>query len=762
MRKFLVAGLACALPLAAWLSGSVRADAATSGLGLTSFHQMVADSAAGYLFVSGDGEIVVTDATGGPVATLDTGDGVQGLALSPDGATLYAAITLGANANSVAAITVSTVTAVTPTQTFYPLTAGDVPYSLATQSGLVWVSYTDGTATSNPGTIGDFTAAGVFEQGTAAGGWASAPDLAADPSNSGVLVAVLGNAATAVAATYNTQSDPATAKAAQATLGGATTTCSYETQVAVMPGGAQFIAACFAGLNAFAYSTADLSAGTPAAYPAAANYPGAVAVSPDGAVAVGSHGATTVINVYTAGGTLLNSFVGGGGALAAANALAWLDTVSGPELAAFEQSTGGSIEVFSQPEASRSTLQVAAPAVAYLGHALTISGTLALSVGGTVAGAKVTVTRTAVGGTGGTALPVATVGAGGNFKLTDTPPALGSYTYTAVYAGSSSVVTASGHTAVTTVKLVPAKILLSGPTSNALTRNLLIKGTLALAAGSVLPGTKISVTRTVGTAKRVWTVSTGTTGAFRLTDTPTLLGKYTYTAAFAGNATTTGATASHQVSEVKMTPALTLAADASTVRYKAAVHLTAHLGATYSNRTVSIYAKPAGSSYPTLLKTGRVNIAGNLTASYSGNTNTKFSVVFAGDTLYAMRTVTRGVGVGALVTMKLSGYYGTSKSGGTTYLLYHQAGQLDVAVKVSPNKHGECVKLEGQEFYQGAWYPTLNGACITLNSASLLNGYLGLAQSDLGFPYRIRADYISSSGSNVSSDSDWQYFMIEP
>ena len=63
------------------------------------------DDAAGYVFISqGVGSlsllqgvvntagIVVTNLPGGYVTTLDAGDGVEGLALSSDGSTVYAAL----------------------------------------------------------------------------------------------------------------------------------------------------------------------------------------------------------------------------------------------------------------------------------------------------------------------------------------------------------------------------------------------------------------------------------------------------------------------------------------------------------------------------------------------------------------------------------------------------------------------------------------------------------------------------------------------
>ena len=103
--------------------------------------------------------IVVADLSGNYVTTLDSGDGVEGLAL--DGGTLYAAL---AGQDAVAAIQASSITATTttPTQALYPLGTGDIPYSLAVQSGKVWVSYQTACVAPNgditPGTTDSFEA----------------------------------------------------------------------------------------------------------------------------------------------------------------------------------------------------------------------------------------------------------------------------------------------------------------------------------------------------------------------------------------------------------------------------------------------------------------------------------------------------------------------------------------------------------------------------------------------------------------------------
>lgn len=140
--------------------------------------------------------------------------------------------------DSIAAITVSA----TPTQvTTYSLGADDVPDSLAVQSGKLWVSYSDG-AGIHPGAIGDIDlSTGTFGAQATTSTWPSPPDLAADPSDTGVLVAVLPGAAPATAETFTTttDSDSATRLSAQGVLGATGGMCSNEHQLAVFPGGTE-------------------------------------------------------------------------------------------------------------------------------------------------------------------------------------------------------------------------------------------------------------------------------------------------------------------------------------------------------------------------------------------------------------------------------------------------------------------------------------------------------------------------------------------
>jgi hypothetical protein len=287
-------------------------------------------------------------------------------------------------------------------------------------------------------------------------------------------------------------------------------------------------------------------------------------------------------------------------------------------------------------------------------------------------------------------------------------------------------------------------------------------GVLSTGSSSPVAGASVTVTRTgPGGTATLGTFATGTDGKYAVTDTPAALGSYTYTASFAGSATLAPATATAKVSVVKPTPTLSISVTPTSATYRPVVHLTVHLGPTDGDRTVSVYAKPAGSTRPALLKTGTVNSAGILKLTFPGTHTTTFSAVFAGDATYGAKTVTATAKVAARVTMKTAGYYASERIGSVTYRLYHRAKRLLAAVAVAPNKHGECVEFDVQEFYKGKWYdnPT---ACGTLGKNSTLGGYFTLSQADLGYHYRIRAEYLRGKDTtNLGADSSWQYFIVE-
>jgi hypothetical protein len=779
--RFTVPALACTvagtLALLALPATATRADSTATLTQLTGFHQMVVDSANGYVFLSegissesllsgasSSTAIVVTDLTGTYITTLDAGDGVEGLALSSDGNTLYAAL---AATDQVAAIDVAkgsiTATTTTPTQTLYNLGTGDVPYSVALQSGDIWVSYDTGTAGS--GGIGAIDPTGPTFDASAvpAEYWYYAPDLAADPADSSnVLAAAEPDMIPAAAYTFGTGTDPGTALASASTgLGNGSegTTCSTESQLLVLSGGSQLVAACSYPAYVYTYSTADLANPVttgPTYKGPSTGKPNAVAIGSTGTVAVG-FGST--IDVYQSDGTLLN-VVSLPGAAGVANAgLAW--SADGTELFAVTDNAGTySLTVYDNPTVTGSTLTLSGPSSTVVDTSLTLTGSLTLVNGAALpTGTTVTITRSGPGGS--TSPQSVTVASDGSFAFTDTPAATGNYTYTANYAGDTTTDAASATFSVPVV-LNTARISLSSPGVVTFGANVTVAGKLSLTTGAPATGTKLTVVRTEtgSSATKTFDVSTGAGGSFTVTDPRPAIGKYTYTASYAANKTTTAAKTALTVAVARTTPSLAIKTSAANTTYGDKVTVTATLGPTLADRWVGIYAGPVGQAKK-LVKLAKVNAQGNLSVSYTLSRNTTFYAVFSGDAHNAPRTVSRGVGVYVQVYMSNSGYFKTVKISGVSYRVYHHTAHLNTYVRVVPNKAGACIDLEVQQYSRKAgWFANETFGCFTLNKASVVSTYVILVQAS-GAQYRMRADYIhGKDGTNLSTDGSWFYFEV--
>lgn len=219
------------------LGCGVAAAQTSATLPITSFGHIVADPAYGYLFISSpnDNEILVTSLTGQEVTTIGGQDGVEGIALSADGSTLYAALGSGDAVTAISATTLEQ-------SASYPLPAGDAPFDVAVQSGDVWVSYS--VEATGEGAIGDIDVSAsspAFATQANMGGWSGGPEIAADPEGTGVLVAAETGTSPSSVASYNVSADPATVIAQNLT---AFDNCDNEGDLAVVPGGADFILAC--------------------------------------------------------------------------------------------------------------------------------------------------------------------------------------------------------------------------------------------------------------------------------------------------------------------------------------------------------------------------------------------------------------------------------------------------------------------------------------------------------------------------------------
>jgi hypothetical protein len=630
----------------------------------------VADPAHDELFISQGSSslnnIIVTNLQGEKVATIGGQDGVMGIALSQDGSTLYAALS---GDHAVSAISTSTLEQTAS----YPIGDGNTPQDVAVQAGKVWVSYNTGV--DGEAAIGDINLTAsppTFETQAATSGclvgqpcWYSAPELAADSDDSGVLVAMEPGQDPAEDASFDVLTDPITLTALDEDDIG----CGDAGDLAVVPGGAEFLLACQASPTSGApeYDTANLS--EQGSY--AVVSPNAVATDASGDVAIGAvaAGGGSAIYIYQPGSeTPLNTVTLGPFGASAARGLAW--------------SPNGS-----QLFAVLTTNPVTASQVTY------------------------------------------------GLDVLDSPTQ------------------------------APSQLSLSGPSSITYGQSVTLSGSLTAASGSpALPaGTPVTIVRGTGGSwpDKTWTVATGTDGSFSLTDTPPNAGEFTYLASYGGSpAAGPGTSALLTLTVSKAQPSLTLTAGPAVDNYGSSIVVRAHLTPADTNGTLTIDGQTAGSTVYKMLSGGSVNAEGNFTVPVAATESTHFIALFSGDDNYLPATAAADIAVRAGVSATLGGYYQSRRIGHATYLVYHRRNAMKVDVAVRPNKAGECVTFQTDEYLKGAWHAGAVTGCHTLGTGSTLTVSLSLRDTSVGARYRIRVRYAGDT-SNLGANSSWQHFIVE-
>jgi hypothetical protein len=212
-------------------------------------------------------------------------------------------------------------------------------------------------------------------------------------------------------------------------------------------------------------------------------------------------------------------------------------------------------------------------------------------------------------------------------------------------------------------------------------------------------------------------VTTGSDGSFSFTDTPAA-GTVEYRAVFAGATNVSAENAFAKVVVRKKTSALSLSLSKSTVKLGDAVTVAAHLKGGSTNRTVTIWAVPYGSSKQQLAK-GKVNSNGVISVRHKPNRKTKYYATYAGDGHWSTDTSTsKTVNVVPKWSIKVIGGYKTVKG----VRLYHYSAQCGptnstgcpaAAFKLSPSHAGQRVTFQGRYCH--------NGNCIDDSDSLRLN-----------------------------------------
>ncbi|MGI5376840.1 Ig-like domain repeat protein [Streptomyces sp. CA-251387] len=310
---------------------------------------------------------------------------------------------------------------------------------------------------------------------------------------------------------------------------------------------------------------------------------------------------------------------------------------------------------------------------------------------------------------------------------------------------------------------VSSTLTVNAPATATRAKPLTVTGTLA--SSSAFPaGTTVSVTRTDAespSGKALGTATVAADGSYSFTDTPPAGGTVKYTVTYAGDADHAGATASGSVSVARTATTLTLNNNLKTYGYGSYVTFTAHLGTTYKNRTVEIWADPYGSDKPNaLVKKGTVDASGNLTATVHLTRDTKVSAKFTGDTRYAAKTVTNTVYTKVKISTSLSGSYKTATAWNATYYYFRQSKDPVYDTTMTPYP-GRKYQLQVQAFSDGAWHTT-DTEYFALDSygkdSVVLDG-----TPPTGVRFRLRSSYIdTTSGDNVNTTTygAYKYFVF--
>ena len=210
----------------------------------------------------------------------------------------------------------------------------------------------------------------------------------------------------------------------------------------------------------------------------------------------------------------------------------------------------------------------------------------------------------------------------------------------------------------------------------------------------------------------------------------------------------------------RTTPKLTISAPSADSNYRSKIKLTVSLGPTFTNRKVSLYAKPDGQARK-LVATGRVNAKGKWYPDYTITWSTKFTVAFAGDSRYAATTASTAVQAYAKVADRIGGFYTTQKVGKITYDVFHGSGTLTLYSAVSPAKPTQCLEPETQQLDGKTWDADTKYGCDQLTAASQDTAPFSLNMA-VGDHYRIRGDYYRSSKdhNNLNDHGSWLYFEV--
>ena len=206
-------------------------------------------------------------------------------------------------------------------------------------------------------------------------------------------------------------------------------------------------------------------------------------------------------------------------------------------------------------------------------------------------------------------------------------------------------------------------------------------------------------------------------------------------------------------------PALTTAFSATSVGYGTWVTVTVHLGATATNRNVTLYARNWGNGATFVAGSGTVNSAGNLVVRYWDAQTRTFWANFSGDASdAAVNTAGVAVHVASAVSAANVQAYGHAPWAGNSVALYHKGATAYLDAKVTPNEANQDVTVNVQVYYQNKWVEANTPQKFALDA----NSELGVKFTNWtsGYVFRTQVSYAGNLANGASS-SAWQYWTLK-
>ncbi|MFF3886924.1 Ig-like domain repeat protein [Streptomyces sp. NPDC001914] len=313
------------------------------------------------------------------------------------------------------------------------------------------------------------------------------------------------------------------------------------------------------------------------------------------------------------------------------------------------------------------------------------------------------------------------------------------------------------------VRNVPA-LKVYAPSTATRAHQLTVNGELRM---SWMPtDTKLQVTRTdleSPSGKTLPDVTVNPDGTFSFSDTPPAGGTVTYKVSYAGDADRSAVSVSAKVAVSLASTSLSLNNDGKVYAYGTDVSFTAHLGTTYKNRTVEIWANPYGGDKPNkLVKTGTVNSGGNISATIDMTRDTAVTAVFKGDARFKARTVTSTGYAQVKNSTVVSKHYKTAKIGSTSYYWFHKSTDplLTTTMTYYP---GRMQQVALQVYRAGAWRTADNSPQYFKLGTNGRSAVTLKSPGTSGVKVRIRSSYINEhSGDTVNSTTygSWKYLYF--